>query len=183
MSNPIRIKTISPNSPYGEVTIVGQPIISDEEPTAESLGCALWDVLIWKEASKDIIRIYLDGEFHEFGNGSGRLIELNDDLHDFILPGTYQAFDSDIISSLLNCPVDIPFVLTVKVIGDDEAHGILHELVTIDGNTYHEWGAYSEETQGEVVWAEDWIFQGVTIERFTTETSVPPIPYANGEDF
>ena len=180
MSNPIRIKSINPDSPYGEITIVGQPIISDEEPTVESLECALWDGLIWKEASKDIIRIYLDGEFHEFGNGSGRPIELNDDLHTFILPGIYQAFDSDVIESLSNCPVDIPFMLTVKVIGDDTQSYVFHELVTVTGETYHEYGVF---TDTEIEWSDNWVFQGITIERFTTETSVPSIPYANGEDF
>lgn len=184
MDKPIRIKSIHPNNPYGEITIVGQPVISDTQPTVDSLGCALWDGLIWKEASRDIIRIYLDGSFHEFGNGSGRPIELNDDLHDFIFPGTYQAFSIDIINSLSNCPVFKPFVLTVKIIGDEDDYGILHELVTIEGDTYHEWGAYSVEgTSGEIVWAEDWTCQGVTIERFTTETTSPSIPYANGEDF
>lgn len=69
---PIQIKTIHPNNPYGEIVICGQPIISNTEPTSIELKVALWDGLLWAKPTGDNsfeFKIFMDGAFHPIGGG------------------------------------------------------------------------------------------------------------------
>ena len=62
-SKPLQIKTINPDNVYGESIIYSQPIISDTQPTIESLGTQLWDGLVWYNPSLNVTKMYVNGEF------------------------------------------------------------------------------------------------------------------------
>lgn len=62
-SKPLQIKTINPDNVYGESIIYSQPIVSDTQPTIESLGTQLWEGLIWYNPTLNVTKMYTNGEF------------------------------------------------------------------------------------------------------------------------
>lgn len=62
-SKPLQIKTINPDNVYGESVIYSQPIVSDTQPTIESLGTQLWEGLIWYNPTLNVTKMYINGEF------------------------------------------------------------------------------------------------------------------------
>lgn len=73
-----KVKTIDQLNPYKEIVICGQPVVSDTEPTIETVGEALWDGLVWYNPSSDVSKMYVSGAFRDIGGGgSGEYLPLS----------------------------------------------------------------------------------------------------------
>lgn len=70
-SKPLQIKTINPDNVYGESVIYSQPIVSDTQPTIESLGTQLWEGLIWYNPTLNVTKMYINGEFLQINIAGG----------------------------------------------------------------------------------------------------------------
>ena len=107
-SKPLQIKTINPDNVYGESVIYSQPIVSDTQPTIESLGTQLWEGLIWYNPTLNVTKMYINGEFLQINIGSVEYASGNTFSFASTSPSTSLFASGVLTSSLKDIYFNIP---------------------------------------------------------------------------